>query len=193
MYIEGLDGYLSQFPHTGGFRVFPQHRVIWMKPAKNAGSSMRDVFKQFQIVDDQNASRWAKTIGRDNLIKFTIFVVLRDPVDRLASSLGYAHLTAQEVMDDPVKVMYYNGRWRTHSIPQNIYTHYRGELFVDHIFMFNRLKEDWPRIWELFHIDRPAPPLPHVNRSTHPDVMPPEDWIREYYAEDYRLLGEYFK
>lgn len=199
---RGLSAYFAAHEHPGGIIICEERKFIYMKPAKTAGTSIlrEHLEKQMPgIIHQKNHPEqfadWIRRINDEELEKYFIFSVVRNPWDRLVSVAAYVKVSFKDFVRN------INEHWKTekirvHSLPLHLYTHCNGIRFADMICRFETLQPDMNLVFDRIGMDRR--PLPFVNRSRHGHYSAyyGELEIRvveEIYAKDIEYFGYAFE
>jgi hypothetical protein len=148
-------------------------KVIYMKPAKCAGTSIlkgqleKRRNKNNYIVRKRNIlpfNNWLNQLTEKDLEDYFIFTFVRNPFDRVVSvwnhkirgeSKGTAERKQTLSFDNFVRNEYYHSKQKlsfgqkdgnvtnVHWLPQHIYTHCNNKCYVDYIGKVENIKEDW--------------------------------------------------
>ena len=195
---RGLAAFLRRHPLPNSIIVNPELRILYMKAAKTAGTSiLRATFDQELggFLNRKNTPEahieWIATITDEELEAFYIFSEVRNPYDRFLSMCGHFGMMPGEVVDryeDLIKGEPYG----SHMTPQIFNTHMDGEVYVDRIMRFERISEEFT----LFSHDTglALPRLPHVNRSDRtalPERLDPKarGFVERVYRADLAAYG----
>jgi hypothetical protein len=157
---------LREFPARSGIIACPDRHWIWLKVCRCAGTS---IFRR--AMRDQNVPTlcrksgdqprewraWFDSLTQDELDNYTVWTVIRHPVDRFLSCLAHFHIGVEQFCDNPTEHL--RPAVREHMLSQSLYT-----AHADRVFRFERLNEQWPDLCELTGMD-PAQRLVHCNTS----------------------------
>jgi len=186
----GLSRYFALHEHQRSIIVCEEKKLIYMKPAKTAGTSiLRNSLQKhlpgiIHLKDHpEKFQAWLQKTTDEELEEYFIFSVVRNPWDRLVSVASYLNIpfhdfihNMQEYRNDP--------RIRAHSWPLHLYTHYDGNRFVDMICRFECLQSDFNLICDEIGITREK--LPFSNKSKH------EHYSKYYGDEEYEIVADLY-
>tara|TARA_R110002049_G_scaffold198672_1_gene368737 strand:- start:11 stop:649 length:639 start_codon:yes stop_codon:yes gene_type:complete len=192
----GLSSFLKSHPNSGSMVVHKGRRLLYMKAAKTAGTSiLRKTLepKLGGFIHKKDApirfDRWLRRIDDAELSRYFIFAVVRNPYDRFLSMAGYFKMSVEDLIDqydDLVKKEPY----KTHLAPQFNYTHLGNVQFADRILRFEKLSDDFSKL--MTDLELPDWDLPHENRSDR-SSLPLEltgqhaDFVARAYRRDLEL------
>ncbi len=178
---EGLQSFLSTHPHTRGIIVCPERKFIYMKATKTAGTSiLRGVLEKqipgiFHKKDHPEIfQKWMDTVSDQELEKYFIFTIIRNPWDRAVSIARYFNLSLKDFLHN-YESHISNPAIRIHSLPLYLYTHYQEQRFCDLICRFESLQADMNLVFD--RIGLPRQQLPFLNSSDRGQYV-------EYYGQN---------
>jgi len=198
----GLTNYFRNHIHPRGIIVCPEHKFIYMKATKTAGTSVlrgviepqiSNIFHQKDQPEIYQA--WLDKINDKDLEDYFIFAIVRNPWDRIVSITSYFDIPLNDFLDrfdnycrdEKIKI---------HSLPLHLYTHNAGLQFVDSICRFESLQPDLNLVFD--QINLPRTRLPYLNISEHqhystyykPDQI---DQVEKLYEQDIAYYGYMFE
>lgn len=197
----GLTQFLRAHPHPGGVVVCEPRKFLYMKAAKNAGTSIlrgyleKEVSGVIHLRSDPEAfQRWLARITDADLEEYYIFSVVRNPWDRLVSvslQLSIPHSLFIEQFHHFQQFP----AVRVHSLPQHFYTHCSGQLFANRVCRFESVQDDMDLVLKELNLS-PAK-MPFLNRSKHGHYASyysdsTRDKVASLYAEEIALFGYAF-
>lgn len=197
----GLTEFLRAHPHPGGIVVCESRKFIYMKTAKNAGTSIlrgyleKEVGGVIHLRNHPEAfRRWLDGISDEKLEEYYIFTVVRNPWDRLVSVSVQLSIPLAVLIDE-FKNLQELEHVRVHSLPQHFYTHCARRPFVNRICRFETLQEDMDLV--LGELNLKPTKMPFLNRSEHNHYATyytdaARDKVAALYAEDLALYGYTF-
>lgn len=200
---NGLADHLRRHPHTGAMMVHPERRVLYMKAAKTAGTSiMRKTLEPqlpgmvYKKGKPDEFANWLENIDDAQLRDYFIFAVVRNPWDRFSSLAAYFDLDIRKLSQDFDELVSDNETLRIHAFPQVLYTHMDGTSFCDTIVRFEHLDEHMRAVWPRYGVE--VAQVPHANRSrkrhySHGYDAQLRDWVATKYADDIAAYGYGFE
>ena len=194
---NGLAAYLRSHEHPGGIVVCEQPKFLYMKPGKTAGTSILRMGLEkrlpgiFHYKDHpEQFEDWINRITDEDLQKYFIFSVVRNPWDRLVSVAAYSKVPFEEFINNFDEYLK-DYRIRMHSLPLSIYTHCNEEPFVDFFCRFECLQPDMNLVFDRLGLEREN--LSFVNRSKHKHYsLCYTDTAKQLVESIYRKDIEYF-
>lgn len=152
-----------------GFVVQPEHRLIYMKPAKTGGTSVFRKVLEPQIGgflytkgDRATFFEWLHAITDEALRDYYIFVTVRHPIDRFISLANYFRLPVSQLLRQP-EMLEGETDLGVHARAQVSYSHIAGRPFVNAICRMETLEDDIKAV--LSDMRLPGWGIPHVNKS----------------------------
>lgn len=198
----GLTEFLRAHPHPGGIVVCESRKFLYMKTAKNAGTSIlrgyleKEVSGVVHFRDHPEAfRRWLEALTDEKLEEYYIFSVVRNPWDRLVSVSIQLSIPLALLIDQFQHYQQFDEAVRVHSLPQHLYTHCAGRPFVNRICRFESVQEDMDLVVSELKL-KPAK-IPFLNRSEHAHYATyytdaARDKVAALYAEEIALYGYTF-
>ncbi len=199
---KGLSNYFRSHPHPGGIIVCENMKFIYMKPTKTAGTSILRGYFEKNITGiihyKDNPSQfqsWLDSINDEELKKYFIFAVVRNPWDRLVSVASYFKIPFKDFILN-IEKYWENPDIRIHSLPLHLYTHVNGRKFVDAICRFENIQSDFDSICDQIGINKAT--LPIVNKSKHEHYSiyyghRENEILNKLYAKDIELFHYFLK
>jgi hypothetical protein len=198
----GLQEHFKSMGDLPGIIVCPQHKFIYMKPARTAGSSILRNFLEGRFDELLNAKDHAEQFGEwlaktddEALSDYFIFSVTRNPWDRFLSTSKYLGIPMSKLIEnwDTYQEL---DQVRTHTRPINIYTHYKNRAFVDRICRFETLQADMNLVCDSLGIARSRLPIVNATKHEHYSKYYKEDaieFVRDIYELDIKYFGYEFE
>jgi Sulfotransferase family len=181
--------------------VCEPRKFLYMKAAKNAGTSIlrghleKEVSGVIHLKDHPEAfQRWLAGITDEALEEYYIFSVVRNPWDRLVSLSAYLNIPHSQFIAQFDHFQQFE-RVRVHSLPQHLYTHCSGQLFVNRMCRFESVQDDMDLVLKELNL-KPAK-MPFINRSKHGHYASyysdsERDKVASLYADEIALYGYTF-
>lgn len=204
---QGLADHFRSHPHRGSMIVHPERKIIYMKSAKTAGTSILRKTLEPQVggfihekdEPDQFAG-WLQNIDDTALGEYFIFCVVRNPWDRFSSLAAYFDIPLAQLCSDFANLCANNDALAAHALPQHIYTHLEqhegAQTFCDLIVSFENLDAEMQPVFKRFEL--PVKRLTKANQSqkrhysTNFSVVE-VNWVRKHYQTDIDLFGYTFE
>ena len=180
---NGLVQYLRTFQHQEGLIISEERKIIYMKPSRAAGTSIRRTLKKqipdlnHKKADPEFYRNWISNITDQKLDQYFIFSAIRNPWDRVVSVESIFKIGWKKLLGPCIT----EGKWtdtieQTHAIPVYGYSYFNGHKFVDFIIRYERLQEDYNYLCKIIGIE--SEPLPRYLKSVR------KTDYRLYYNED---------
>lgn len=177
-----LADYLKTFKHRGGIIIWPEQKVLYMKPSRAAGTSIRrSIAEQLpgRIHNKKNPGetrRWLMDITDKDLKDYFIFTVCRNPWDRMVSIATTFKIPFEKfIRHDIQRWEFPNEDVREHAWPCSMYAYKNGVRFADYVVRFEHLQDDYNELCRKIGIK--SVELPRLVPSKH-------DHYREYYDKE---------
>ena len=185
---QGLAYHLRGFPHRGGILVWPKLKIIYMKPSRCAGTSIRFALER-HLPDyihhkkyPKEISKWLFSIDDEELRKYLIFSAVRNPWDRVVSAAFTYNMPVDRFILDYIRSRHWPDKeTEHHARPIYPYMYCNGESVVDYWIAFESLQEDFEFLCDILNI--PKTELPKLLPSEH------EHYSR-YYTDELKGIVE---
>jgi hypothetical protein len=201
----GLGDFFRNHPHPNltGLLVSVEHKFIYMKIGKTAGTSIFRKHLQarvpgiiFHKEHPEKFNDWLSRVTDEELKEYFIFTVVRNPWDRFVSLVSYFGLPFRDFARDFEGYLDRDVELKQHALPCHWYTHNNGVQFVDFICRFECVQADYNLVCDRLGLERTR--LSHSNRSDHKHYSRyygPEEvqLIADAYAKDIEYFGYEFE
>jgi hypothetical protein len=171
--------------------LFHQYKSAFIHIPKTAGVSIRNTLDETLPHEHLPASEIKSRLGGK---EYTVFTVIRNPLDRMVSAYHYLKQYKPKIMPSTSFeewVFYTKKNWGRLKLgppeADHIYptqTHWLNADLPIKILRFERLIEDWE---ELAHQINAPTKLLHINASIH------EQWIKYYTVDTIKIVIDLYQ
>ena len=164
--------FLKDYHNPASIYVNKEHKWVWLRIHKNAGTSMYDGFlkdhchnmvKKPKGVHDPVVDEWIMGITDEELEEYTVWACVRNPYDRFCSMAAMFRIEPNRFARSFWNFREAKGIIRRHSEPQHKFTHKGKYSMLTRYIKFENLEADFEGLCKSLHL--PAHKLGHLNSS----------------------------
>jgi len=184
---------------NGGITVMPMKygdkKIVYMKAPRTGGTSVLNTLKRNGVKPMNPLKGWLQDITDEELKEYLIFSFVRNPWDRLISVSRYFRFKPKYFVTGLRAGKPISKNARRHAYPCSLFTHKDGKQFVDVIFRYENLQNDFNLLCDYLGVTRSS--LPHLSKSRKTREYSSsyviggklDLGVRQKYKDDVELLG----
>lgn len=193
--------FIREFPNKASLYINAKDKWLWIRIHKTAGTSIWDG----NLVDNPNvwnivktpdhkesAQAWIDQVTTEELSKYAIWTVVREPLDRFISACNMFEINPNFFAKHFFDIRREEPKIKRHTERQVSFTFYEGNPMFNRLLRFEFLNDDMLELCQELAI--PFIPLPWLNISNKiysiEDVNRETiDFVNKYYDLDFKRFN----